>query len=108
MADPQPSAQSADPAEAQRLAALRRYQILDTPPEAEFDDIVKLAAQICDAPIALISLIDKRRQWFKAKHGTDLSETPLSMSICATALTSRAWSSCRTPRPTPARATTRW
>jgi PAS domain S-box-containing protein len=86
MADPQPSAQSADPAEAQRLAALRRYQILDTPPEAEFDDIVKLAAQICDAPIALISLIDKRRQWFKAKHGTDLSETPLSMSICATAL----------------------
>jgi PAS domain S-box-containing protein len=75
-----------DANEAQRLAALRRYQILDTPPEAEFDDIVKLAAQICDAPISLISLIDRDRQWFKAKTGTDLAETPLSMSICATAL----------------------
>jgi PAS domain S-box-containing protein len=73
----------ADPAEARRLAALRRYQILDTPPEAEFDDIVKLAAQICDAPISLISLIDERRQWFKAKHGIELNETPLSTSIAA-------------------------
>ena len=51
--------------EAQRLAALRRYAILDTPPEAEFDELTRLAAQICGVSIALITFLDERRQWFK-------------------------------------------
>jgi two-component sensor histidine kinase len=69
-----------------RLAALRRYSILDTPPEPDFDDIVRLAAQVCRCPIALISLIDDRRQWFKAELGLGIRETPLVASICARAI----------------------
>ena len=53
-------------AEADRLEALDRYQILDTAREAEFDDIVNIAAQICGVPMALISLVDDKRQWFKS------------------------------------------
>ncbi len=65
-----------------RLAALQRYQILDTPAEDDFDDLVKLAAQFCNAPISLISLVDQGRQWFKARYGTDVQETPLEVSFC--------------------------
>jgi PAS domain S-box-containing protein len=72
--------------EAQRLEALESYGILDTPPEPAFDDIARLAAQICDAPIALVSLVGKERQWFKSELGIGMQETPRSMSICATAL----------------------
>jgi two-component sensor histidine kinase len=72
--------------EEDRLAALRRYSILDTPPEADFDDIVRLAAQVCQCPIALISLIDDRRQWFKAEVGLGVRETPLVASICTKAI----------------------
>lgn len=72
--------------EEDRLAALRRYSILDTPPEADFDDIVRLAAQVCRCPIAMISLIDDRRQWFKAELGLGIRETPLVASICARAI----------------------
>jgi two-component sensor histidine kinase len=71
--------------ESDRLAALRRYRILDTPPEPAFDDLVQLAARACQAPIALISLIDERRQWFKAEVGLGVRETPLDRSICLTA-----------------------
>jgi len=71
--------------ESDRLAALRSYRILDTPPEPAFDDLVQLAARACQAPIALISLIDERRQWFKAKVGLGVRETPLDRSICLTA-----------------------
>jgi PAS domain S-box-containing protein len=72
--------------EAQRLEALESYGILDTPPEPAFDDIAKLAALTCDAPMALVSLVGKERQWFKSELGMGMQETPRSMSICASAL----------------------
>jgi two-component sensor histidine kinase len=69
--------------EADRLAALRRYGILDTPTEAIFEDFVQIAAQVCDAPIAVVNLIDAARQWFAAEIGLGIRETPLDVSICA-------------------------
>ncbi len=69
-----------------RLATLRSYRVLDTPPEPALDDLVQLAARACQAPIALISLIDERRQWFKAEVGLGVRETPLDRSICLTAM----------------------
>ena len=71
-----------------RLEALRRYDILDTPSEPGFDDIVFLASQICETPVALVSLLDDDRQWFKARTGFELCETPLSQSVCRLALDS--------------------
>jgi PAS domain S-box-containing protein len=68
--------------EAQRLAALKRYRLLDTPPEERFDDIVAIAARMLGTPIALISLIDEKRQWFKAKIGLDFAETPRDVAFC--------------------------
>jgi two-component sensor histidine kinase len=72
--------------ETDRLAVLRSYRILDTPTEPVFDDLVRLAAQVCQTPMALITLIDDRRQWFKAELGLGLRETPLDLSICAKAI----------------------
>lgn len=72
--------------EEDRLAVLETYNIMDTAPQAEFDDIVELAAQICDVPIALISLVDDRRQWFKARVGVDATETPREVAFCAHAI----------------------
>ncbi len=72
--------------EEDRLAALKRYSILDTPCEPEFDDLVRLAAQVCEAPVAVISLVDDRRQWFKAEVGLDVRETSLIESMCAQAI----------------------
>lgn len=71
------------PDEESRLASLDQYQILDTPPEPCFDRIVSLAAAICETPIALFTLIDERRQWFKASVGVNLRETDRAVSICA-------------------------
>ncbi|TRW17911.1 sensor histidine kinase [Glacieibacterium frigidum] len=71
------------PDEAARLVALRRYDILDTPRESDFDDVVALAARVCGAPISVINLIDADRQWFKAEVGLGVRETPLDTSICA-------------------------
>lgn len=71
------------PDEAARLVALRRYDILDTPRESDFDDVVALAARLCGAPISVINLIDADRQWFKAEVGLGVRETPLDTSICA-------------------------
>lgn len=72
--------------EAARLAALRRYRILDTDPEQAFDDLTLLAAHICEAPIALITLIDTDRQWFKSRVGLSATETHRNVSFCTHAI----------------------
>jgi PAS domain S-box-containing protein len=69
--------------EAQRLATLREYRILDTIPEQAYDDITLMAAQICDVPTAMVSLVDENRQWFKSRIGMDAAETPRDIAFCA-------------------------
>lgn len=72
--------------QAERLSALYEYEILDTARESDFDDIVKVVSKLCDAPIAVINLIDMHRQWFKAEVGLGVRETPLETSICSHAI----------------------
>ncbi len=72
--------------EAARVAALNRYAILDSEPEQSFDDLVTLAAHICQTPMAMLSLVDDHRQWFKSKLGVQVRETPREVSICAHAI----------------------
>ena len=71
------------PLQTSRINTLYSYDILDTPREADFDEIVALAARICDAPISVVNLIDKDRQWFKAEVGLGVRETPLATSLCS-------------------------
>ena len=72
--------------EAERVAALRSYDVLDTGAEAAYEDLVALASHICGAPIALLSLVDADRQWFKARQGLDVAETSRDLAFCAYAI----------------------
>ena len=72
--------------ESARLAAVRRYRILDTEPERQFDDLTLIASQICGTPMALITLVDAHRQWFKSRVGVSVTETSRAVSFCSHAI----------------------
>lgn len=74
--------------EEKRIAALRSYDILDSPPEQDFNELTKLATEICHTPISLVSLIDESRQWFKSNHGLSIDQTHRDLSFCAHAIDS--------------------
>lgn len=78
--------------EERRLAAVRRYEILDTPPDGSFDNLAALAAKLFDAPIGIVSIVDTDRIWFKAHHGVDVDEIGRDPGLCASAITTDdAW-----------------
>src|SRR5262245_51619922 len=72
--------------EAARLEVLRRYDILDSPPETPFDDLATLAAHICDTPVAVIGFVDGDREWFKARAGLSIDPVPRDISFGAHAI----------------------
>ena len=72
--------------EAERLSALRALMLLDTPPEERFDRLVRFAAEQLDTPIAMVSLVDGQRQWFKARVGLDDTESARDVSFCGHAI----------------------
>src|SRR3981189_554447 len=72
--------------EKQRLKVLWQYDVLDTVPEEVFEDLTELAARICEAPVAMITLVDEKRQWFKSKVGFTVSETSRDISFCSRAI----------------------
>ena len=78
------------PDEGARLEALKRYGVLDTPPEPEFDDLATLAGALCRTPIALIALVDEHRQFYKAVVGLDSHGTPRDEAFCAHTILSDA------------------
>lgn len=79
-------ASAAEGKETARLAALRRYEILDTPPDGSFDHVAAVAARLFDVPIAILSLVDEDRIWFKAHHGLDVEQIDRSPGLCASAI----------------------
>lgn len=78
------------PDEKARLASLYAYAVLDTAPEPEYDRLTRLAAQICETPFSVITLVDEERQWFKSRVGIELPETDRAISFCATAMLSKS------------------
>jgi two-component sensor histidine kinase len=72
--------------ETARLAALRRYEILDTPPDGSFDHVASIAARLFDVPIAIVSLVDEDRIWFKARHGLEVDQVSRDPGLCASAI----------------------
>ena len=76
--------------EADRLAGLALYEVVDTPPEFAYDALTELAAQICICPVARISMLEERRQWFKSKYGfpADFAECPREVTVCNTTICS--------------------
>ena len=74
------------PSEAARLAALHSYEILDTPPDGSFDRVTALAARHFDVPVALVSLVDEDRIWFKSRHGLGAEQIPRSPGLCASVI----------------------
>ena len=72
--------------EERRIARLLELELLDTPAEADYDDLTRLAAQICGTPVSLVTLLDDKRQWFKSRQGLDATETPRSVSFCGHAI----------------------
>ena len=81
-----PSNQSTLADDAERLAAVRRYNILDTPPDGAFDRVTRLAAGYFNVPICIVSIVDHDRIWFKSHHGVEASEIPRSPGLCASAI----------------------
>jgi hypothetical protein len=78
------------PVEQERLAALQGYEILDTPPDGAFDRVTALAARYFNVPVALVSLVDEDRIWFKSRYGLDAREIPRSPGLCASVILSDA------------------
>jgi len=74
------------PTEAARLEALRQYAVLDSEAEQGFDELVRVASILCGTPISLVSLVDADRQWFKARHGLEATQTPRDQAFCAHAI----------------------
>ena len=72
--------------EPQRMLAVQRYDILDTPPDGAFDRIAALAARLFDVPIAIVSVVDTDRIWFKAHHGLDVTQIDREPGLCASAI----------------------
>src|SRR5687768_10177283 len=79
---------AASPSERERMDAVRRYDILDTPPDGAFDRIAAVAAAIFRVPIAIVSVVDTDRIWFKASHGLGVSQIDREPGLCASAITS--------------------
>ena len=77
-------------AEKSRLRSLRSYRILDTIPESEYDNITKIAAGICQVPVSLMTLMDHDRQWFKSRHGFEITELPRQLAFCNSLMTDPA------------------
>jgi two-component system, NtrC family, sensor kinase len=84
-----PDAVTTSAEERARLEALQRYHILDTDPERGFDDLTMLASHICGTPMALITLVDADRQWFKSRVGISLAQTARAVSFCSHAIQHR-------------------
>lgn len=77
-----------DPNEIRRMAAVRRYDVLDTPPDGAFDRVTRIAATMFDVSISIISIVDEDRIWFKSALGVDAPEIPRSPGLCASAILS--------------------